>query len=73
MLYNRLVSSTLKLEDIEVNNINFWLADTLAAVVKNIQLTHMSVLQGTTVVRWILYFVSLVVGGMILYHKDYFV
>lgn len=69
-MFKRLVSSTLKLDDIEVNNIHFWLADTLAAIIKNIQLMHMSVLQGTTVIHWILYFVSLVVGGMIL---DYYI
>jgi len=59
------VSSTLKLENIKENNVNLWLADTLALVVKNIQRTHMSVLQGIVVMFWVIHYMSLVIG------KDY--
>jgi len=64
-LRNSLVSSALKLENIKENNVNFWLADTLTLVVKNIQRTHMSVLQGIVVMFWVIHYMSLVIG------KDY--
>lgn len=61
-LRNSFVSSTLKLENIKENNVNFWFADILTSVVQNIQCTHMSVLQGVIVMFWVIHYMRLAIG-----------
>lgn len=61
-ILNRLVATTLSIKNIEDNYIQFWLADTLTIVVKNIHCTQMNTLQGIIVVHWIIHYMYLVIG-----------
>lgn len=61
-ILTRLVSSILNIENIEENYINFWIADTLTIIVKNIHCTQMSISQGIIVVHWIIHFMYLAIG-----------
>ncbi|XP_060856536.1 uncharacterized protein LOC132934265 [Metopolophium dirhodum] len=56
-----LVASKLKLHNIEENCIHAWLADRLSSVIRNIQLSRFSLQQGVVIVRWIVYYMSLVI------------
>ncbi|VVC39960.1 Hypothetical protein CINCED_3A007846 [Cinara cedri] len=55
------VASTLKLENIEANELHFWLADTIAGVVKNIEQKGVSIIQGIIIICWFIHYVSLVI------------